>query len=58
MTLFHITWTIVMFFIFIAIVLWAFSKKRKHDFDVASVIPLEDETTDENVQSETEKFNG
>ncbi len=33
--------TVVSFIAFIAIVLWAFSRKSKPDFDVASRLPFE-----------------
>ena len=39
----HSAWTILVFVIFIAIVIWAWSGKRKQSFDRASRIPLEDD---------------
>jgi cytochrome c oxidase cbb3-type subunit 4 len=41
--LFHIIWTVVAFVVFIAIFVWAWSNKRKHAFDEAARLPLEDE---------------
>lgn len=36
--------TAVLFVLFIGLVLWAWSGKRKHDFDRASRLPLDDHT--------------
>jgi cytochrome c oxidase cbb3-type subunit 4 len=38
-------WTIVVMVTFIAIVLWAWSSKRKARFDAAARMPLEDDDT-------------
>lgn len=38
-------WTIVVMVLFIGIVLWAYSKRRKGDFEEASRLPLDDELT-------------
>ena len=43
MTTFHALWTVVLFAIFIAIVIWAWSSKRKKQFDEAARLPLEDD---------------
>ncbi len=43
MLTFHIIWTVALFLIFIGIIFWAFSGRRKTSFDDASRIPLEDE---------------
>jgi cytochrome c oxidase cbb3-type subunit 4 len=40
---YHVVYTIVLFAIFIGIVIWAYSKRRKKDFDEAARLPLEDE---------------
>jgi len=40
---FHIFFTILLFIVFIAIVLWAYSKKRKQDFAEAERLPFIDE---------------
>lgn len=37
--------TAVLMALFIALVVWAFSRKRKPDFDEASNLPLADERT-------------
>ena len=36
--------TLVMFVLFIGICIWAWSGRRKSDFDEAAQLPLEDET--------------
>ena len=36
--------TVILFVAFLASVAWAFSKKRKAEFDAASRIPLEDQS--------------
>ncbi len=43
MRTFHIIWTVVLFIVFIAIVAWAWSSKRKKRFDEAARLPLEDD---------------
>ena len=43
--LFHGVWTAVLLVIFIGIVIWAWSGKRKRDFDEAANIPLDDDET-------------
>lgn len=43
MVTFHAIWTVVLFVIFIGIVLWAWSSKRKKRFDEAARLPLEDD---------------
>ena len=42
-TLFQSLWTIVVMIIFLGIVWWAFSSKRKSAFDEAARVPFEDE---------------
>ena len=42
-TQFQIVWTIVVMIIFIGIVLWAWSGRRKESFNDAANIPLEEE---------------
>jgi cytochrome c oxidase cbb3-type subunit IV len=39
----HSIWTVLVFIIFIGIVLWAFSGKRKKDFDEAAKLALDDD---------------
>ncbi|MBZ0171644.1 MAG: cbb3-type cytochrome c oxidase subunit 3 [Phycisphaerales bacterium] len=38
-------WTIVVLVVFAAIVLWAWSGRRKREFDAAARIPLDDDDT-------------
>ena len=40
---FHALWTVVLLVLFIGIVVWAWSGKRKPYFDKASRMPLEDD---------------
>lgn len=42
-TVLHGLWTAVLLIIFIGIVIWAWSGKRKRAFDEAARIPLEDD---------------
>ena len=39
----HIIWTIVACVLFVGIVIWAWSGKRKQDFAVMAHLPLEDD---------------
>ena len=39
----HSAWTLLLMVIFLAIVVWAWSGKRKRSFDEAARMPLEDE---------------
>lgn len=41
--LFHGLWTAALLVIFIGIVIWAWSGKRKRDFDEAANIPLDED---------------
>jgi cytochrome c oxidase cbb3-type subunit 4 len=36
-------WTIVVMVIFFGVILWAFSRKRKSEFDEAARLPLDDD---------------
>lgn len=40
---FHIYWTVLMFFVFIGILVWAWSGRRKRSFTEAANLPLEDD---------------
>ena len=40
---FHTVWTVIVLILFIGIVIWAWSGKRKRAFDEAARIPLEDD---------------
>ncbi len=42
-TIFHSIWTVVMLAVFVGIVIWAWSGKRKQAFHDAANLPLEDE---------------
>jgi cytochrome c oxidase cbb3-type subunit 4 len=42
-TTLHSIWTVVMLALFVGIVIWAWSGKRKDDFREAASLPLEDE---------------
>ncbi len=48
LSLFHSIWTIAVMIIFLGIVAWAFSSKRKDSFDEAARLPLEDDEPDGN----------
>jgi len=41
--LIHSVWTVMMFALFIGIIVWAWSAKRKKQFDEAAHLPLEDD---------------
>ncbi len=43
MGLIHSIWTLLLAAIFIGILAWAFSRRRKHSFDEAARMPLEDD---------------
>lgn len=45
--------TVVMFVAFIAIVAWAWSRKRRRSFDEAARIPLEDDEAEARAQKNT-----
>ena len=44
MSIIHSIWTVFVFLFFIGIVIWAWSSKRKKTFEMASRIPLEDDS--------------
>ncbi|MGV6827352.1 MAG: cbb3-type cytochrome oxidase subunit 3 [bacterium] len=50
-------WTVVVLVLFVGIVIWAMSPKRRKDFDEASRLPLEDDRV-VNKQSNTENQHG
>jgi cytochrome c oxidase cbb3-type subunit 4 len=43
MALLHSLWTLLLLIIFVGIVVWAWSGKRKRSFEQAARLPLEDE---------------
>jgi cytochrome c oxidase cbb3-type subunit 4 len=46
-------WTVVVLVLFVGIVIWAWSSKRKQDFDEAANLPFhEDETRTDNTSKE------
>lgn len=47
MRTFHIAWTLALFACFVGIVLWAWSGRRKHAFDEAARLPLEEEAPED-----------
>jgi cytochrome c oxidase cbb3-type subunit 4 len=42
-TMGHAVWTVILFIVFIGIVVWAYSKSRKKDFDEAARLAVDDE---------------
>lgn len=52
-SLIHAIWTVVLFIVFIGIVLWAYSNRRKKDFDEAARLALDDDKPE--IKSEQEK---
>ena len=59
MQLFHSLWTLALFVLFIAIIFWAWSSKRKDEFERAARLPLDDDKPDSNGSSvEGEQQNG
>jgi cytochrome c oxidase cbb3-type subunit IV len=51
----HSIWTVLVFIIFIGIVLWAFSGKRKKDFDEAARLALDDDDNPKTTPHKTEE---
>jgi cytochrome c oxidase cbb3-type subunit 4 len=43
--IFHSIWTVALLILFIGIIIWAFSSRRKKRFDAAARMPLEEEDT-------------
>jgi cytochrome c oxidase cbb3-type subunit 4 len=50
---FHILWTVTLFILFIAIILWAWSSKRKVEFDELAHLPLDEEKFANQVKENT-----
>lgn len=42
----HTLWTIIALGLFLGIVIWAWSARRKQDFDALAHLPLEDDRPD------------
>jgi cbb3-type cytochrome oxidase subunit 3 len=56
--LIDIIWTVVVMILFIGIVIWAYSGKRRKAFDEAARIPLEDDDLPTAEDSSKEKPHG
>jgi cytochrome c oxidase cbb3-type subunit 4 len=54
LSMFHSLWTIAVLAIFIGIIVWAYSKGRKTDFDEAARLPLEDDVLPTNTDNKAE----
>ena len=54
----HGIWTAVLLIVFIGIVAWAWSSKRKRDFDEAARLPLEDDEPTEDESDSKGSRNG
>lgn len=54
-SLVHSIWTVILFVIFIGIVFWAYSNKRKKDFDEAANLALDEEDNPANTSQETKE---
>ena len=55
LSMFHSLWTVAVLAIFIGIIIWAFSKGRKTDFDEAARLPLEDDVLPTNTDDKAEQ---
>ncbi|MDH3688788.1 MAG: cbb3-type cytochrome c oxidase subunit 3 [Gammaproteobacteria bacterium] len=51
---FHILWTITLFALFIGVILWAWSSRRKQSFEDAAQIPLDDDMSRNHPKAKTE----
>ena len=56
-TIFHSYWTLLLFLLFVGIIIWAWSSKRKTGFDELSRLPLEDDEFVEKTTKSEEKDN-
>ncbi|MDH3219448.1 MAG: cbb3-type cytochrome c oxidase subunit 3 [Gammaproteobacteria bacterium] len=54
MTIFQSIWTIVVMITFLGIVIWAYSSKRKKDFDEAARLPFADDPSSDNSKTSSE----
>ena len=43
LAIFHTWWTVALVILFVGIIVWAWSGKRKQRFDAAARLPLEDD---------------
>ncbi len=53
-TLVHSIWTVIVFVVFIGIVIWAYSSRRKKDFDEAARLALDEDEKAPNEHKKTE----
>ena len=54
MAIFHSIWTVVVMVIFIGIVIWAYSSKRKERFDEAARLPFDEGPSTDNDKTRQE----
>ena len=52
--LIHSYWTVLLLVVFVAIIIWAFSSKRRKTFETLASMPLEEDQID----SVQDKFHG
>ena len=55
MAMFHSLWTIGALVIFVSIIIWAYSKNRRQDFDEAARLPLEDDQANSKTDNNAEQ---
>jgi cytochrome c oxidase cbb3-type subunit 4 len=55
MALIQSIWTIVVMVIFFGILVWAFSRKRKQEFDDAAHLPIDDDDSVEKIVKEKQQ---
>jgi len=53
-TMIQSIWSIVILVTFLGIVFWAYSSRRKSDFDEAARLPFDDESSNDNKQNSSE----
>jgi cytochrome c oxidase cbb3-type subunit 4 len=53
----HSFWTIIAFVVFIGIVIWAYSKNRRTEFDEAANLPFDEEDEIMHAKSTGEQHN-
>ncbi len=54
----QVVWTVVAFALFVGIVVWAYSSKRKQSFNEAAQLPLHDEDDSIEVMDKRENNDG
>lgn len=55
MTELHVALTVLSFLIFVGIAIWAFSRRRKRDFDEAANLPFSGHDFDTQAESRSQK---